>query len=113
MSKNQWKIIDRTRFTIDPEGQQQWTFKEHPDTHECTFRKDGGCLIYKSRPLACRVYPATGEGHVCHAGVKHQPSSTALVRQFRKALKEWQRATLTWRQEKLMELKYKALEMIA
>jgi Fe-S-cluster containining protein len=31
--------------------------RHHPASGDCTFRSEGGCVVYPDRPLACRLYP--------------------------------------------------------
>jgi len=114
LSANQWHILRHLRLTVSKElGTQEWTFDSEPTTHRCVFLREGRCAIYKSRPVACQVYPAAGEGFTCHGGAIHEPPSKHLARRFQRAYKEWLRAPLDWRQDKARELRFEAIKRVA
>lgn len=92
LRRDLWGILNELRLTIEineknkEESVQQWTFNEDPVTHECKFRRNGHCAIYKTRPIMCQFYPGSLP---CHSGLRHDMPSKHLTRQFRAAQKNW------------------------
>jgi len=102
LKHDQWRVLNQIRFTIDENTRtQEWTFWEKPNTHECVFRINGKCAIYRIRPLACQVYPGTERDTTCVAGVKHPLPSKHVMRQYIKAAKDWRKWSMTTRQAEM------------
>jgi len=104
MALDRWDIIKSLMLCVSRDHQakevmQEITFRKQEDGH-CVWYKDHACLIYKSRPIACSIYPTT---HPCHQGIT--PSwGNAAMKQFNRARNEWNRASDEWKQEHFMEV---------
>jgi Fe-S-cluster containining protein len=98
------RIIDELTFGIDSQKRQIWTFKKQKDGH-CAFRLNGHCAIWHSRPLTCRVYPATHEDK-CLAGLNLPHPSVHAAREFNKASK----AFMKWDTDRVQQELIKIIE---
>jgi Fe-S-cluster containining protein len=114
LDKGLWNIIKRVRFLVgkekdalDENPRQEWTF-ENPGG-SCYFRFNGKCGIYSVRPLVCAVYPASED--TCINGTMQQCGNKHLLRQFKKAHKEWDQGTDEWRQDTLKKILMEAEDL--
>jgi uncharacterized protein len=49
-------VIDRYCRVVDMGGFRHLSLQEQPNK-DCVFWRDGGCSVYRTRPLQCRSYP--------------------------------------------------------
>jgi len=101
-ARGQEKIIKELCFGIDSQKHQIWTFRKQADGH-CTFHHNGHCSIYNSRPLTCRVYPAT-HGDECLSHVRFTHPNVHDVREFNGASKKFLKWDTDRVQQELIKL---------
>jgi Fe-S-cluster containining protein len=100
MDKKQWNIILSLQLCESQDHEQEITFRKAEDGH-CVWWRKAGCLIYKSRPITCAMYPTHG---TCHHGNAPTISYSAM-QQFNRARKEWMRASAQWKQDHFMDIR--------
>ncbi|WP_210498769.1 YkgJ family cysteine cluster protein [Vibrio crassostreae] len=65
-----WYISEMSGVELDVEPMQNKVQGRNAEV-PCPFLKDGGCSIYKYRPIACRMFNAIDHWKHCYANEQH------------------------------------------
>lgn len=88
-ANNAWEIINEICLCYTEYKSQELTFRSRADGHCIFFSDTKGCIIYRSRPMACSVYPTVAP---CHQGRPPQ-NGPAVTNKYYRARKKFNHTT--------------------